>query len=184
MRQLKSKKRDRLCLSFTWWSFRGWKRQHRKPKKLLTNITKEKGCTNLLTFCDNGISGDTMERDGYKDMIKAILDNKVSAVFAKDLLRLRRNYIEAGKLTEKIFSNTMYVLLPYRITLIQKKAKRAWQPVWTYLWGQCFRQNQRWPFCKAVRKCIRTRKLTPRLLNGSIEKIEFHQSEKIDRKII
>ena len=42
-----------------------------------------------------------MERDGYKDMIKAILDNKVSAVFVKDLSRLGRNYIEVGKLTEE-----------------------------------------------------------------------------------
>lgn len=34
-------------------------------------------------------------------MIKAILDNKVSAVFVKDLSRLGRNYIEVGKLTEE-----------------------------------------------------------------------------------
>ena len=34
-------------------------------------------------------------------MIEAIEDNKVSAVFVKDLSRLGRNYIEVGKLTEK-----------------------------------------------------------------------------------
>lgn len=42
-----------------------------------------------------------MERKGYQDMIKAIEYNKVSAVFVKDLSRLRRNYIEVGKLTEE-----------------------------------------------------------------------------------
>lgn len=70
-------------------------------KKLLTKIAKEKGYTNLLTFCDDGISGVTMERPDYIRMIKAIKDNKVSAVFVKDLSRLGRNYIEVGKLTEE-----------------------------------------------------------------------------------
>ncbi len=72
-------------------------------KKLLTKIAKEKGYTNLLTFCDDGISGVTMDRAGYKDMIKAIEDNKISAVFVKDLSRLGRNYIEVGRLTEEYF---------------------------------------------------------------------------------
>ena len=70
-------------------------------KKLLTKVAKEKGYTNLLTFCDDGISGVTMNRKGYQDMIQAIEDNKVSAVFVKDLSRLGRNYIEVGKLTEE-----------------------------------------------------------------------------------
>lgn len=72
-------------------------------KKLLTKIAKEKGYTNLLIFCDDGISGVTMERPGYKAMIEAIENNKISAVFVKDLSRLGRNYIEVGKLTEEFF---------------------------------------------------------------------------------
>lgn len=72
-------------------------------KKLLTKIAKEKGYANLLIFCDDGISGVTMERPGYKDMIETIENNKVSAVFVKDLSRLGRNYIEVGKLTEEFF---------------------------------------------------------------------------------
>lgn len=72
-------------------------------KKLLTKIAKEKGYTNLLIFCDDGISGVTMERPGYKSMIEAIEDNKISAVFVKDLSRLGRNYIEVGRLTEEFF---------------------------------------------------------------------------------
>ena len=70
-------------------------------KKLLTKIAKEKGYTNLLIFCDDGISGVTMDRPDYIRMIEAIEDNKVSAVFVKDLSRLGRNYIEVGKLTEE-----------------------------------------------------------------------------------
>lgn len=70
-------------------------------KKLLTKVAKEKGYTNLLIFCDDGISGVTMNRPDYIRMIEAIEDNKVSAVFVKDLSRLGRNYIEVGKLTEE-----------------------------------------------------------------------------------
>ena len=72
-------------------------------KKLLTKVAKEKGYTNLLIFCDDGISGVTMERPGYKDMLESIENNKVSAVFVKDLSRLGRNYIEVGRLTEEYF---------------------------------------------------------------------------------
>lgn len=70
-------------------------------KKLLTGIAKEYGYENLLIFCDDGISGVTMNRPGYINMIEAIENNKVSAVFVKDLSRLGRNYIEVGKLTEE-----------------------------------------------------------------------------------
>ena len=70
-------------------------------KKLLTRVAKEKGYTNLLTYVDDGISGVTMNRPDYIKMIQDIEDNKVSAVFVKDLSRLGRNYIEVGKLTEE-----------------------------------------------------------------------------------
>ena len=39
-------------------------------------------------------------------------------------------------------------------------------------------------FMASVRKYTRARKLTPRMLNELIEKIEVHQSEKIDGKTV
>ncbi len=72
-------------------------------KKLLTKVAKEKGYTNLLTYCDDGISGVTMDRPSYKQMISDIKSSKISAVFVKDLSRLGRNYIEVGRLTEEFF---------------------------------------------------------------------------------
>ena len=72
-------------------------------KKLLTKVAKEKGYRNLLIYCDDGISGVTMNRPGYIQMIQDIENNKISAVFVKDLSRLGRNYIEVGKLTEEYF---------------------------------------------------------------------------------
>ena len=72
-------------------------------KKLLSKVAKEKGFTKLLTFSDDGISGVTMERPGYKELIQEIEKGYISAVFVKDLSRLGRNYIEVGKLTEDFF---------------------------------------------------------------------------------
>lgn len=72
-------------------------------KKLLTKIAKEKGYTHLVHFFDDGISGVTMDRPGFKDMIAQLELGKASAVFVKDLSRLGRNYIEVGRLTEEFF---------------------------------------------------------------------------------
>lgn len=72
-------------------------------KKLLTKVAKEKGYTNLVHFLDDGISGVTMDRPGFQDMIHQLEQGKASAVFVKDLSRLGRNYIEVGRLTEEFF---------------------------------------------------------------------------------
>ena len=72
-------------------------------KKLLTKVAKEKGYTNLVHFLDDGISGVTMNRPGFNDMMEQLAAGKAAAVFVKDLSRLGRNYIEVGRLTEEFF---------------------------------------------------------------------------------
>ena len=72
-------------------------------KKLLIKVAKEKGYTNLVHFFDDGISGVTMDRPGFADMIQQLEQGKAAAVFVKDLSRLGRNYIEVGRLTEEFF---------------------------------------------------------------------------------
>ena len=72
-------------------------------KKLLTKMAKEKGYTNLVHFLDDGISGVTMDRPGFNDMMEQLAAGKAAAVFVKDLSRLGRNYIEVGRLTEEFF---------------------------------------------------------------------------------
>ena len=74
-------------------------------KKLLIKVAKEKGYTNLIHFFDDGISGVTMDRPGFADMIQQLEQGKAAAVFVKDLSRLGRNYIEVGRLTEEFFPN-------------------------------------------------------------------------------
>lgn len=72
-------------------------------KKLLTKVAKEKGYTNLVHFLDDGISGVTMDRPGFNDMMQQLEEGRAAAVFVKDLSRLGRNYIEVGRLTEEFF---------------------------------------------------------------------------------
>ena len=72
-------------------------------KKLRTKGAKEKGYTNLVHFLDDGISGVTMDRPGFNDMMEQLAAGKAAAVFVKDLSRLGRNYIEVGRLTEEFF---------------------------------------------------------------------------------
>ena len=72
-------------------------------KKLLTKVAKEKGYTNLVHFLDDGISGVTIDRPGFVEMIQQLEQGRAAAVFVKDLSRLGRNYIEVGRLTEEFF---------------------------------------------------------------------------------
>lgn len=72
-------------------------------KKLLTKVAKDKGYTNIVVFCDDGISGVTMNRPEFNEMIEQLRIGKAAAVFVKDLSRLGRNYIEVGRLTEEFF---------------------------------------------------------------------------------
>ena len=66
-------------------------------------MAKEKGYTNLIHFLDDGISGVTMDRPGFVEMIQQLEQGRAAAVFVKDLSRLGRNYIEVGRLTEEFF---------------------------------------------------------------------------------
>lgn len=72
-------------------------------KKLLTKAAKEMGYTNIVTFLDDGVSGVTMDRPGFNDMMEQLAAGKASALFVKDLSRLGRNYIEVGRLMEEFF---------------------------------------------------------------------------------
>ncbi len=72
-------------------------------KKLLAKVAKEKGYNNLITFSDDGVSGVTMNRPGFNEMLVELEKDHAAAVFVKDMSRLGRNYIEVGKLTEDFF---------------------------------------------------------------------------------
>ncbi|MGI6652748.1 MAG: recombinase family protein [Christensenellales bacterium] len=72
-------------------------------KKLLTRAAKDMGYKHLVTFCDDGVSGVTMNRPGFNEMMKELEKGHASAVFVKDMSRLGRNYLEVGRLMEEFF---------------------------------------------------------------------------------
>jgi len=72
-------------------------------KKLLVKAAKDMGYTNLVTFVDDGVSGVTMDRPGFKAMMQELEKGHAAAVFVKDMSRLGRNYIEVGRLMEEFF---------------------------------------------------------------------------------
>lgn len=72
-------------------------------KKLLTKTAKDMGYTNIVTFVDDGVSGVTMDRPGFNEMMRQLEEGRASALFVKDLSRLGRNYIEVGRLMEEFF---------------------------------------------------------------------------------
>ena len=72
-------------------------------KKILQKVAKEKGYTETLFFVDDGITGTTLDRPGFNDMIRAIEAGYISAVIVKDLSRLGRDYLKVGYYTEEFF---------------------------------------------------------------------------------
>ena len=72
-------------------------------KKLLTKAAKDMGYTNIVTFVDDGVSGVTMDRPGFNEMMRQLEEGRAAALFVKDLSRLGRNYIEVGRLMEEFF---------------------------------------------------------------------------------
>ena len=72
-------------------------------KKLLTKAAKDMGYKNLIIFSDDGVSGVTMNRPGFNDMMAELEKGHAAAVFVKDMSRLGRNYIEVGRLMEEFF---------------------------------------------------------------------------------
>lgn len=70
---------------------------------LLKKVAKEKGYTKFVVFYDDGVSGVTMNRPQFNEMMANLEMGKAKAVFVKDLSRLGRNYIEVGRLMEEFF---------------------------------------------------------------------------------
>ena len=69
-------------------------------RTLLTSFTKKNGFRNTKIFIDDGVSGVTFNRQGFKEMFKMIESDQVATLIVKDMSRLGRNYIEVGQLTE------------------------------------------------------------------------------------
>lgn len=72
-------------------------------KAILKKYAENNGFRNTKFYVDDGVSGTTFERDGFKAMMSDIEDGKVGIVITKDLSRLGRDYLKTGELIEMTF---------------------------------------------------------------------------------
>lgn len=72
-------------------------------KEMLARYVREQGWTLYDYYCDDGVSGTTFDRPGFNRLVQDATDRKINLVLTKDLSRLGRDYIEAGKYTDFIF---------------------------------------------------------------------------------
>lgn len=62
-------------------------------RTLLTSFAKKNGFRNTKIFVDDGVSGVTFNRQGFKEMFKMIESDQVITLILKDISHVRRNYI-------------------------------------------------------------------------------------------
>ena len=72
-------------------------------KTMLTQYVTERGWRIFDYYVDDGISGTTFERTGFKRLLDDIEEGKINLVITKDLSRLGRDYIKTGYYTEVYF---------------------------------------------------------------------------------
>lgn len=72
-------------------------------KAILSKYAEDNGFKNTRFYVDDGVSGTTFERDGFKAMMTDIENGKVDIVITKDLSRLGRDYLKTGQYIEIIF---------------------------------------------------------------------------------
>ena len=72
-------------------------------KKMLEDYATKNGFKNLNHFTDDGVSGTTFERDGFKAMIEEVEKGNVETVIVKDMSRFGRDYLKVGFFTEILF---------------------------------------------------------------------------------
>ena len=82
-------------------------------RKILQRYVKENNLNCVKEYVDDGVSGTTFDRPGFKEMINDIENKIINMIITKDLSRLGRDYITVGEYTEKYFpkNNIRYVAL-------------------------------------------------------------------------
>lgn len=63
-------------------------------KAILKKYALDNGFHNTKFYVDDGVSGTTFERDGFKKMIADVESGKIGIIITKDLSRLGRDYLE------------------------------------------------------------------------------------------
>ena len=75
----------------------------KNQKEYLEDFARKNGFRNIRHFTDDGVSGITFEREGFKKMIAEVEAGNVDTVIVKDMSRFGRNYLKVGFYTEMLF---------------------------------------------------------------------------------
>lgn len=57
----------------------------------------------IVEFCDDGVSGKSMNRPGVQELLKQVKKGSVKCILVKDMSRFSRDYIELGTYLNQIF---------------------------------------------------------------------------------
>lgn len=82
-------------------------------KSILGKYAKEHGFPNPQFYVDDGYSGTSFNRPDFQRMIGDVEAGLVGIIITKDLSRLGRNYLEAGRYIEMVFPeyNVRYIAI-------------------------------------------------------------------------
>jgi DNA invertase Pin-like site-specific DNA recombinase len=70
----------------------------KNQKEMIRGYINNQEDMNLYDFyVDDGYSGTSFDRPGFKSMIQDMYDKKFDTIMVKDLSRLGRNYIDTGR---------------------------------------------------------------------------------------
>ena len=69
----------------------------------MEDYAKNNGYTNTVHFTDDGFSGGSFERPGWKQMLSRIENGDIGTVIVKDMSRVGRDYLQVGFYTEVFF---------------------------------------------------------------------------------
>lgn len=72
-------------------------------RDFITTYAKENNFNIIDTYCDDGISGTTFEREDFQRMIADIENKKINMIITKDLSRLGRDHIQTDYYLEIYF---------------------------------------------------------------------------------
>lgn len=94
-------------------------------KEMLARYVREQGWTLYDYYCDDGVSGTTFDQPGFNRLVQDATDRKINLVLTKELSRLGRDYIEAGKYTDFIFPSLgcRFIALNDGVDTIRKNNK-------------------------------------------------------------
>ena len=92
-------------------------------RALLMNYIKENKLIFVDEYIDDGVSGTTFNRAGFKRLIEDIQKRRINMVITKDTSRLGRDHIEFGYYVEKFFpeNNVRYVAVNDQIDTFKQE---------------------------------------------------------------